>query len=332
MKQCINRGFTLVELLLVIAVLSIIAALGIMSYRRYFETSRLDKVAIGMQHVLEAAMAYYIDNDATWPNPRNCDASEPQQDSFVTKYLPNGNYVSYFGTDYCWHDAGAGTVPEQHRLFWVALKIPGMAPDNALIAERLASRLPNAVATSDPTSSNESAPPSCENDLCFVRAEITVPGGGSVSGTVVAATGHCQAGQTIPSGTGSCAPLSNLNVSAGANSYTSAYTITFKACPAGKHPILTISPNFISMPRTRNGLPIVRVEAYGLYDDQSNCSTTAVNEKQTCSAAVLVTDCKPNGRDDCYEQNISADGGTVGATYIINCVENQNQVRGWVNG
>ena len=68
-----QHGFTLVELLLVIAVVSIMTAIGISTYRRHFQSTRAEKVSLEIQQVLEAAMAYHTDQ-GQWPAQRICQA------------------------------------------------------------------------------------------------------------------------------------------------------------------------------------------------------------------------------------------------------------------
>lgn len=308
-----TRAFTLVELLLVIAVISILAAVGIMSYRRYFQVNRIDKVAISMQHVLEAAMAFYVDNDA-WPSDNSCDGPGPTQQEFINNYLPNASYRSYYGTNYCWE--AAGNI-DPKRLFWVALNIPGAGSDRINIAKRLASRLPNAITTSDPASPDPTPPP-CDNNNCYVRAEITVPGASTnaVQSVSLAASGDCHSNTTTPnaSNTGSCADTSS--------SGTQQYTITFDSCPVGTAPNLRINPNFITVPRTHVGPVLSDIAA-----SPGSCTSVAdpSTGQERCDAQITVTVCTPNGRHDCLEKNIKLLGGQVGASYMVACVSSHNK-------
>ncbi len=305
MKQ---KAFTLIELLLVIAIISILAAVGILSYRRYFQVNRIDKVAIGMQHVLEAAMAFYVDKNE-WPAQHRCENQDPDQQDFIDNYLPNANYKSYFGTDYCWQ--AAGNADPAPRLFWVALKIPGEQTDRLTIAKRIAARLPNAITTSDPESTDSLAPP-CDDSACYVRAEITVPGASTnaVASMSLAASGDCHTGTTTPnaSKTGDCRDTSPAGLQY--------YTIHFNPCPVNTTPDLRINPNFIMLPRSHNGYGLVTVNA-----TEQTCTPAADPDsgKEHCTAAVTVTACIPNTRHNCSEKNIKAMGGQAGASYIVTC-------------
>lgn len=303
------KAFTLIELLLVIAVVSIIAALGLLSYRRYFESNRIDKVAISMQHVLEAAMAYYVDH-RKWPAAQGCGGLY-EVDEFVQDYLPNANAKSYYGSNFCWDDAGAGksaTTPNQGRLFWTALKVPGS--NQLAIAKRLAARLPNAITTSEPDS-DEIPAPACNDENCYVRAEITIPGTSSnaVSGSAIVAAGECHTGQSTATlmGTGECRDVSS--------SSNQLYSITAKACPVGTSPVLSINPNFISMPSGDTGLKIHAMSAR-----QLSCQQQA-NDHTICTATVEVTTCT---KHNCVLKNIKNFAGTAaGASYLLICKPEQ---------
>ena len=296
------NAFTLIELLLVIAVASILAAVGIMSYRRYFEENRVDKVAISMQHVLEAAMAFYVDN-SKWPTNRSCDNPGPDQQEFVDNYLPNQNYQSYYGTNFCWAATGS-----TQRLFWVAVQIPAQGDQTIHIAKRLASRLPNAIATSDPSVQDPQDNP-CTATECYVRAEVTVPGVSSnaTSEIALAAIGDCRTNQVMHSGTATCSDISDPG--------NQKYRIEFKACAAGMKPILRISPNFIHFPSTGVGWAISNMQALSAED----CTTTPdVNGHEQCNAEVTVNVCTNILK--CEPSNLKNVGdATVGASYVVSC-------------
>lgn len=319
-----KKAFTLIELLLVIAVISIIAALGLMTYRRHFITTRLDKVSIGMQHVLEAAMAYHVDK-GEWPDARDCDSDASDTSDFVTDYLPNANYRSNFGDDFCWSDAGGDPTTSSNNkpLFWVAVKVPDTKDSNNPVANRLAARLPNAILTSAPTTDVNLAP-ACDEDNCYVRAEITVPGASSNSasnnGMDLTAVGTCQANQVVSSSTGStCSGATTADTTAG-----QAYQITFNACPAGKTPQLIVEPNFIQLPNSPAGYPIVSMKADGqdIGTTGSACTSTPdASNHETCYGSVSVTVCAAgNSPDHCNVIDIRDRGGLEGMNYLVGCV------------
>lgn len=301
-----HAGFTLIELLLVIAVLSIIAAAGIMQYRRSFKENRAEKVAIGMQHVLEAAMSFYIDK-GKWPESLAC-GDTPEVNDFIQDYLPNGETTSPMGGTYCWQDTGAGTQAQQHRLFWVSIKVPGEAESVQAMANRIAARLPNAITTNDPTSTQQPAP-ACTHDACYVRAEVTVPGAGSASaGSNVVAAGSCQPGKTIHAGTANCQDVSTSN--------QQLYHITFKACPASTQAQLTISPNYVRSPNSSLGFYLTNFTAAQL----GTCTKQPdSNDHESCRAQVIAETCKLDRHGHCQQTDIKQLGGASGASYLVMC-------------
>lgn len=302
----VQTGFTLIELLLVIAILSIIVSLGILQYRRSFLANRVEKTAIGMQHVLEAALSFYVDKNA-WPDALAC-GDTPTATDFIQDYLPNGETKSPMGASYCWQDTGAGTQPQQHRLFWVALKVPGEADSARATANQIAARLPNAITTSEPTSDEQPAP-SCTDDACYVRAEVTVPGSGSPSGgSNIVAAGSCQPGKTIHAGTANCQDVSTSN--------QQLYHITFKACPASTQAQLTVSPNFVQMPSSKLDFYLSNLSAM-----QINTCTTQPDDRgqEACQAQVIAQTCKPNRHGYCQQTDVKQLGGASGASYLVMC-------------
>lgn len=142
-----QKGFTLIEMMLVIAV---------MVYHRRAETARIDKVSVEIQHILEAAFAYDVDQQK-WPDSQdqdNCSATSPDTTKdFVKDYIPNQDYQSSYGSYFCWSKVGDD---DDARLFWVALKVPN---NNTALANRIATRLPNAVVTPDLSQEDVVQPP-----------------------------------------------------------------------------------------------------------------------------------------------------------------------------
>ncbi len=322
-----KRGYTLIEMMLVIAVIAIIASFSLMMYKKYSETARVDKVAIETQHVLEAALAYNVDHQA-WPaenNGSDCSTTAPDKNEpFVKNYIPNQNTQSTYGSYFCWDKAGSSAGESKNRLFWVAMKVPGAS---LTLAKRIAARLPNAITTSELQQTEEqTTAPACTTSSCYVRTEVVQPGASSNtssgSGSIIA-SGNC--------------PTTNTNgVNANKNSSTctllddnneSEYEISFNACPSGDVPRTTVFPNFISAPKgSWPGFSFQTINAERVKDSLNHivpCTTSIVDgiKKQNCDIKVHVTWCEGSGfSDKCHYKDIKKAGGSTGASYMVACI------------
>lgn len=155
-KSC--KAFTLIEMMLVIFIIGVLAVLGLSFYERQTFAKKIQQTSLEMQQILQAASAFYIDNNC-WPSSTgsNCSQCSQTAPSF-TQYLPTGISTNAFGNDpsytYSYH-------PEQTncKKFQV---LSGSLPSNAA-AQRLAALLPSAEKTTSRTNSNE------------VLAEIATP-------------------------------------------------------------------------------------------------------------------------------------------------------------
>ncbi len=62
-----RRGFTLVELLAVMAILMVLAGLGAFAVNRQMQTAKKNEAYIKMGKVEQAAKQYYIESGSNWP-------------------------------------------------------------------------------------------------------------------------------------------------------------------------------------------------------------------------------------------------------------------------
>lgn len=83
-----QAAFTLIELLLVIAVIAAMAILGIAAYRQQVMNAKVQKAALQMQVWLQAAQDYYVDN-GNWPGSDSATGDATDAKSI----LETGGYV-----------------------------------------------------------------------------------------------------------------------------------------------------------------------------------------------------------------------------------------------
>jgi len=170
MKRYYQKGYTLLELMLVIALMAVIAMAGLATLQSRTQTIKIDKAAIEMQHWLEAGMGYFVDKQE-WPSSISEIVSKGYMpDGSSGPDGPNGNNKNPWGYPYQIKTIG-------RNLFAVSTVTPQFKAKNKksnhmAIAKRVASRLPNAYASliaEEPT----------------VVATVTVPGQVRNASTVI---------------------------------------------------------------------------------------------------------------------------------------------------
>ena len=315
-KSQLMRGYTLVEILLVIALMATLTSVGIMGYRQHSQSSQSDKNAVELQNVLQAAMAYNIDHSGTWPKPHWDQASCYKNSSmgsdadFTRDYLPNSTNMNGYGTYFCFSPSG-----NNGSRFAAAMKVPGAnATEMQQNAKRIRAQLPNAVVTSDLTAPSDQ-PIACTSDTapCFVRAEIPKPG----------ASSNAQAGILVV-GTGYCVPNSPLGKSGIGQDVMCAgdqnhFQVRFH-CPGDMQGRVVLMPNFIKAPYPDgdSGIPLVRMQSSVSYPV---CSEPDADGIVSCN--IDMTENYWASKKD-QERDATQFGGQnpgqIGASYIAVCI------------
>lgn len=151
-------GYTLIELILVTAIIAAIAVLGLAAYKQKVMNMKIDKTALQMQMWLQAGMAYYVDN-GEWPGKDTPDQGAKNAQELITQgYMPelsnNGNTNNKasnpWGKPYLVkvvQSSSEGNNPRSNFLE-VDTTIPAdIGPESSKIAEMIAARVPAGKST-----------------------------------------------------------------------------------------------------------------------------------------------------------------------------------------
>ena len=145
-----QRGFTLIELLFVIAIIAVLAMLGISTYQQTAVNTKVKKTALQMQQVLQASMAYYID-DTHQGWPEDGDSKNPGD---FEPFLPIGASDNPWGSMYSWQ------ASDDKNKFRVTTNVPV----SESVGKRIAALLPNATVTAQ------------ASNATTITAETAIPG------------------------------------------------------------------------------------------------------------------------------------------------------------
>lgn len=142
-------GFTLIELLFIIVVVGILASIMILTYQQKANSQKVEKTAVQMQQIMQAAVSYKTDYNC-WPNSTGAQTgcNLPNPPDFVRNYAPviqgytNGVMTNPWGGNYVFFPDST------QKIFTVQ---SGALSNDLSLANRIASVLPNATVTTTPT-------------------------------------------------------------------------------------------------------------------------------------------------------------------------------------
>lgn len=198
MRNMRNRmiGVTLIEVLLVTVIISAMLYMMLGYLQQRTLQARLDKSAAQMQQVLNAALAFYAANNATWPpgGDVSClQGSVGVDPACSVRYIPGIVNPFWPGASYSAH-AGSGR-------YLIATAVVATAPKSYAYATILAGMLPMGY-TSDGTldGNGEWTQGTCNQGTatCYVVAGVPPPGQNLNNATAVNYAGLYHSGACVP--------------------------------------------------------------------------------------------------------------------------------------
>ncbi len=194
MKIKRQQGVTLVEILLVLVIISAIIWSAVRFMQERTLQTRMDKMATQMQQILNAALAYYLANQSSWPPSLACLQG---QGGCTAAYLPPSLSTTPFGGTY--------TVTNNKQLFFVYTSITTAAATGT--ASAVASSVAGLLPLSYTTSTGGSPPPSsvgggaacnASSTTCNIVASVNVPGQALNTASAVNFAGMYKHGGCVP--------------------------------------------------------------------------------------------------------------------------------------
>jgi prepilin-type N-terminal cleavage/methylation domain-containing protein len=307
-----KKGFTLIEMMLVLGIIaSIIAMLAKYSMMRA-EQIRIDVTAVQMQQILNAGMAFYL-NNGYWPSQASATTTcgtasslSPLQTS-PNNYLPPTINPPFIGASYTMNcDPNTG-------VFQVTLAIPYSYPNGAVDAQILTGILPlSSVSTTTPVAAQAGRPASWTGPVTFNPGicGITTPFCPSLVAAVAA----------VPAVTGGIyvtaqvnIPGQNLNNARSinfGNFYHNGGCVPAPVCPSG------MTPDILVVPASLYGLNDVAASSdfYPLYGFTAYAVGLAGSSPPSSTPAIAsnVADCNPatTSATQCYSTCPSSSPGS----------------------
>lgn len=157
-----NNGFTLLEIIFVLAIIGFITTIGVSYISKLGERAKEKTTSIQIQQILQAAMSYYVQQQPNrWPDNGNPDDGS----AFSKNYLPEHEHMS---TNPWGHSKYEWSFTDQiNGIFQVKTDLP-----SSNTAKRVAALMPNAYVENNTT----------------LKAEIGIPGTGNTTrGYVISA-------------------------------------------------------------------------------------------------------------------------------------------------
>lgn len=253
LRNGLQRGFTLIEVLLVITVLAVVALFVVRGVREQASHTRLQKAAQEMQTMMQAVL-YYEATHHIWPTDHDATdcVSELPSNEFTGDYMPTQHVSAddtgketVFGTNYCWHGKQMDDETRSAAVFQLYLPVVGSHACRQ--ARQIAGMLPNAQAVP----SMGSVPAVCgDAKQYFVQVELVPPVSSSaaVGSENFRTLGRCYPDDSVE--TPECG-VEDIAVNSNscchiASSKPTQYRIQFASCSVGEKPRVVFLPAYIT--------------------------------------------------------------------------------------
>lgn len=203
MKQNQNKGFTLVEMLLVLFIISSFIYMGMQYYQQKIQQFAVDKTTAQMQQILNAGLSYYVAN-GTWPVSIACLRADSGSGCTVPYLSPtvistpvalgNNNYDVI---------ASNGVGGPVYPNFYVITFIHSSAANKSTpLATSIAGRLPMSFTTFTPSLNANSVTSgtacAANSAFCAVVASVNIPGQNLNNASAVNFAGLYHHGGCVP--------------------------------------------------------------------------------------------------------------------------------------
>lgn len=136
MRMNDNKGFTLIELMLAIAVMAALVIVGLNAYQQKMQNNKIERAALQIQNWLQAGLAFRVNNKEQWPES----TSQLIIQGYIRSFSNPWRTCVIDHPELCFEVMSS----DPKKNFSVAMKLPVNVPHSDLIAQQIANRLPNA--------------------------------------------------------------------------------------------------------------------------------------------------------------------------------------------
>jgi prepilin-type N-terminal cleavage/methylation domain-containing protein len=193
-------GFTLIEMILVLVIISIIVVMSLNYMQQKAEATRIDRTALQIQQILNAGLAYYVVH-TSWP-PNANGIQQLQTENFLPASIKIQNP---WGSDYFTvqgPQAGPSGNTTSPILLYVYTGIAGSGTTATAsgVANVIAGKLPMSFTTSVNPNGNvpTMTPCTAATPTCYVVASINIPGQNLNNASAINYAGVYHPGACVP--------------------------------------------------------------------------------------------------------------------------------------